>query len=169
MFPLSVVTSLKIQVSINIIEDYIISGGTEFLNKYASLLVKLLDYIVGNVNDKGLLSTLPIIDILIQVCFSVTNLHHFLSWGNGFIQFRPECHRRSCDHSLESTNYAMLGDQPFELGCLVITRQHIQLESVNGFSTHFPLFYFYFIPMCNQVTALHYLKKKFNSFKKNMG
>lgn len=70
MFPVSVLTALKIQVAINIIEDYIISGGTEFLNRHASLLVKLLDYIIGNVNDKGLVSILPIIDILIQVCLS---------------------------------------------------------------------------------------------------
>lgn len=57
-----------LQVIINIIEDYIIFGGTEFLNRHASSLAKVLDGIVGNVNDKGLLSTLPIIDILVQ-CF----------------------------------------------------------------------------------------------------
>lgn len=55
------------QVSVNIIESYIILGGTEFLNMHASSVAKLLDLIVGNVNDKGLLSTLPVIDILIQV------------------------------------------------------------------------------------------------------
>lgn len=57
-----------LQVIINIIEDYVIFGGTEFLNMHASALAKVLDNIVGNVNDKGLLSTLPIIDILVQ-CF----------------------------------------------------------------------------------------------------
>lgn len=59
-----------LQVSVNIIESYIILGGTEFLNMHASSVAKLLDLIVGNVNDKGLLSTLPVIDILIQ-CFPV--------------------------------------------------------------------------------------------------
>lgn len=34
---------------------------------HASSVAKLLDLIVGNVNDRGLLSTLPAIDILIQV------------------------------------------------------------------------------------------------------
>ncbi|KAK9290028.1 hypothetical protein L1049_008191 [Liquidambar formosana] len=57
-----------LQVAFNIIEDYIILGGTEFLNMHASNIAKLLDLVVGNVNDRGLLSTLPVIDILIQ-CF----------------------------------------------------------------------------------------------------
>lgn len=48
-------------------EDYIILGGVEFLSVHASTVAKILDLIVGNVNDKGLLSTLPVIDILIQV------------------------------------------------------------------------------------------------------
>lgn len=55
------------QVAVNIIEDYIILGGTEFLSMHASSVAKILDLIVGNVNDKGLLSTLPVIDILVQV------------------------------------------------------------------------------------------------------
>ena len=54
-------------MAISIIEGYIIFGGPEFLNRHASSLVKLLDGIVGNVNDKGLLSLFPVIDILIQV------------------------------------------------------------------------------------------------------
>lgn len=58
------------QVAIDIIEDYLIFGGAEFLSRHASSLVKLLDGIVANVNDKGILSTLPIIDILIQVCIN---------------------------------------------------------------------------------------------------
>ncbi|XP_078444953.1 ARM repeat superfamily protein [Wolffia australiana] len=57
-----------LQVVITIIEDYIILGGPEFFNRHSSSLTKILDVIVGNVNDKGLLSTLPIIDLLIQ-CF----------------------------------------------------------------------------------------------------
>lgn len=34
---------------------------------HASSVAKILDLIVGNVNDKGLLSILPVIDILVQV------------------------------------------------------------------------------------------------------
>ncbi|KAG0500825.1 hypothetical protein HPP92_000897 [Vanilla planifolia] len=72
LFP-SLVTILErsfdhLQVVVEIIEAYIIFGGAEFLNQYASSVAKLLDGIVGNVNDKGLLSTIPILDILIQ-CF----------------------------------------------------------------------------------------------------
>ncbi|KAA3464837.1 importin-11-like [Gossypium australe] len=57
-----------LQVAVDIIEDYIILGGREFLSMHASGVAKLLDLIVGNVNDRGLLSILPIIDILI-LCF----------------------------------------------------------------------------------------------------
>lgn len=55
------------QVAVSIIEDYIILGGSEFLNMHASSVAKILDLVIGNVNDKGILSTLPVIDILIQV------------------------------------------------------------------------------------------------------
>ncbi|OAY74305.1 Importin-11 [Ananas comosus] len=55
-----------LQVAVNIIEDYIIFGGAEFLKRHASSIAKILDAIVGNVNDKGLLATLPIIDLLVQ-------------------------------------------------------------------------------------------------------
>lgn len=51
----------------NIIEDYIILGGNDFLSMHATNIAKILDLVVGNVNDKGLLSILPVIDILIQV------------------------------------------------------------------------------------------------------
>lgn len=51
----------------NIIEDYIILGGNDFLSMHATNIAKFLDLVVGNVNDKGLLSILPVIDILIQV------------------------------------------------------------------------------------------------------
>ncbi|KAF9597980.1 hypothetical protein IFM89_023465 [Coptis chinensis] len=57
-----------LEVATSIVEDYIILGGTEFLNLHASSVAKLLDEIVGNVNDRGLKSTLPVIEILIQ-CF----------------------------------------------------------------------------------------------------
>ncbi|XP_004296605.1 PREDICTED: importin-11 [Fragaria vesca subsp. vesca] len=57
-----------LQVAVTIIEDYIILGGSEFLSMHASSVANILDLVVGNVNDRGLLSTLPVIDILIQ-CF----------------------------------------------------------------------------------------------------
>lgn len=57
-----------LQIGVNIIEDYIILGGMEFLSRHASDVAKLLDLIVGNVNDRGLLTTLPVIETLIQ-CF----------------------------------------------------------------------------------------------------
>ncbi|XP_004492469.1 uncharacterized protein [Cicer arietinum] len=57
-----------LQVAVNIIEDYIILGGNDFLSMHATNIAKILDLVVGNVNDKGLLSILPVVDILIQ-CF----------------------------------------------------------------------------------------------------
>ncbi|KAK9699161.1 hypothetical protein RND81_08G156900 [Saponaria officinalis] len=57
-------------VAVEIVEDYIILGGAEFLSRHASNVAKLLDMIVGNVNDRGLLSVLPVIDILVQ-CYPV--------------------------------------------------------------------------------------------------
>jgi hypothetical protein len=50
-----------------IIEDYIIFGGSEFLKSHGASLANIIDTIVGNVNDKGLLTALPIVDLLIQV------------------------------------------------------------------------------------------------------
>ncbi|KAK8946844.1 hypothetical protein KSP39_PZI007198 [Platanthera zijinensis] len=57
-----------LQVVVDIIEDYIIFSGAEFLNRHASSVALLLDGIIGNVNERGLLSTIPVLDILIQ-CF----------------------------------------------------------------------------------------------------
>ncbi|GMY25532.1 importin-11 [Fagus crenata] len=57
-----------LQVAVSIIEDYIILGGSEFLSMHASSVARILDLVVGNVTDRGILSTLPVIDILIQ-CF----------------------------------------------------------------------------------------------------
>lgn len=34
---------------------------------HAQTLAKILDLVVGNVNDKGLLSILPLVDVLVQV------------------------------------------------------------------------------------------------------
>jgi hypothetical protein len=50
-------------------EDYIVLCGAELLKRHASSLVKVLDTIIANVNDKGLLSILAIVDILVQVTF----------------------------------------------------------------------------------------------------
>ncbi|KAK4268564.1 hypothetical protein QN277_025205 [Acacia crassicarpa] len=59
-----------LQVSVNIIEDYIILGGSQFVSVHGSSIAKILDLVVGNVNDRGLLAVLPVIDLLIQ-CFPV--------------------------------------------------------------------------------------------------
>ncbi|VAH25969.1 unnamed protein product [Triticum turgidum subsp. durum] len=56
-----------LEVAVNIIEDYTIFGGSEFLKSHGTSLANVLDTIVGNVNDKGLLTTLPVIDLLIQL------------------------------------------------------------------------------------------------------
>ncbi|XP_042022562.1 importin-11-like [Salvia splendens] len=57
-----------LKVSASIIEGYIVLGGLEFLNMHAQTLAKLLDLVIGNVNDRGLLSILPLVDVLVQ-CF----------------------------------------------------------------------------------------------------
>ncbi|XP_057512772.1 uncharacterized protein LOC130794820 isoform X2 [Actinidia eriantha] len=55
-----------LKVAADIIEGYIILGGTDFLSLHPSIVANLLDLVVGNVNDRGLLSILPVIEILIQ-------------------------------------------------------------------------------------------------------
>ncbi|XP_071697003.1 uncharacterized protein [Rutidosis leptorrhynchoides] len=55
-----------LKVAASIIEGYIILGGSEFLSLHASTVAKLFDAVVGNVNDRGLHSILPVIDLLIQ-------------------------------------------------------------------------------------------------------
>ncbi|KAL3826139.1 hypothetical protein ACJIZ3_022168 [Penstemon smallii] len=57
-----------LKVAASIIEGYIVLGGLEFLNMHAPTLVKLLDFVIGNVNNRGLLSILPLVDVLVQ-CF----------------------------------------------------------------------------------------------------
>lgn len=57
-----------LKVAASIIEGYIVLGSLEFLNMHAQTLAKLLDLVIGNVNDKGLLSILPLVDVLVQ-CF----------------------------------------------------------------------------------------------------
>lgn len=56
-----------VEATINIIEDYTIFGGSEFLKSHGASLANILDTIVGSVNDKGLLTALPIIDLLVQL------------------------------------------------------------------------------------------------------
>ncbi|XP_073286372.1 uncharacterized protein [Primulina huaijiensis] len=57
-----------LKVAASIVEAYILLGGIEFLNMHAPTLAKLLELVVGNVNDRGLLSIVPLVDILVQ-CF----------------------------------------------------------------------------------------------------
>lgn len=59
-----------LKVAANIIEGYVILGGSDFLAMHASNIAKLLDLVVGNVNDRGLLCILPVVDMLIQ-CYPV--------------------------------------------------------------------------------------------------
>ncbi|KAL6969700.1 hypothetical protein U1Q18_029409, partial [Sarracenia purpurea var. burkii] len=54
-------------VATNIMEGYIILGGTDFLSLHSSCVASPLDLVVGNVKGRGLLSILPVIEILIQV------------------------------------------------------------------------------------------------------
>uniref|UniRef100_K3ZQD4 Importin N-terminal domain-containing protein n=1 Tax=Setaria italica TaxID=4555 RepID=K3ZQD4_SETIT len=56
-----------LEVAIKIIEDYTIFGGSEFLKSHGASLATIVDAIVGNVNDKGLLTALPVVDLLIQI------------------------------------------------------------------------------------------------------
>lgn len=46
-------------------ELYIILNGGEFFNMYVLSVVKIFDFIVGNVNDKGLFLIFLVIDILV--------------------------------------------------------------------------------------------------------
>jgi hypothetical protein len=62
-----------LQVAIKIIEDYTIFGGSEFLKIHGASLANIVDAIVGNVNDKGLLTALPAVDLLIQVISRITD------------------------------------------------------------------------------------------------
>lgn len=58
----------------NIIESYILLGGAEFLRHHAVDVVKILDSVVGNVNEKGMMCTLPVVDTLIQVQIYLNSL-----------------------------------------------------------------------------------------------
>lgn len=49
---------------------------------HATNIANILDLVVGNVSDKGLLSILPVVDILIQVCYSqLINCYQLLGFS----------------------------------------------------------------------------------------
>jgi hypothetical protein len=58
---------LGLQAAMSIIESYILLGGADFLRLHASGMVKIFEIVVGNVKERGMLCTLPVIDSLIQV------------------------------------------------------------------------------------------------------
>jgi len=63
-----------------IIESYILLGKVEFLRSHGAGVAKILDIVVGNVKEKGMMCTLPVIDALVQVCQflgDLTLLVHF--------------------------------------------------------------------------------------------
>eukprot|EP00271_Cylindrocystis_brebissonii_P019770 TRINITY_DN6200_c0_g1_i2.p1 TRINITY_DN6200_c0_g1~~TRINITY_DN6200_c0_g1_i2.p1 ORF type:complete len:451 (-),score=102.92 TRINITY_DN6200_c0_g1_i2:173-1402(-) len=55
-------------VAMKLLESYILIGGSEFLGHHGQSAVKLLDSVIGNVKEKGLMVALNVIDTLIQ-CF----------------------------------------------------------------------------------------------------
>ncbi|KAL6508046.1 hypothetical protein OROGR_024241 [Orobanche gracilis] len=57
-----------LELAASIIEGYIVLGEFEFFNMHAPTLARVLDLVVGNVNDRGLHSILPLVDIIVQ-CF----------------------------------------------------------------------------------------------------
>lgn len=56
-----------LQAAMNIIESYILLGRGDFLRLHAEGVVKVFDIVIGNVKERGMLCTLPVIDSLIQV------------------------------------------------------------------------------------------------------
>lgn len=59
-----------LKIAADITEGYIILGGNDFLSLHASTVARLLNLVVGNVNNRGLLSVFPVVEVLIQ-CFPV--------------------------------------------------------------------------------------------------
>ncbi|CAK9199162.1 unnamed protein product [Sphagnum jensenii] len=51
-----------------IIESYILLGKVEFLRSHGAGVAKILDIVVGNVKEKGMMCTLPVVDALVQCC-----------------------------------------------------------------------------------------------------
>ncbi|KAL6580880.1 hypothetical protein OROMI_006803 [Orobanche minor] len=56
-----------LELAASIIEGYIVLGEFEFSNMHAPTLARVLDLVVGNVNNKGLLSILPLVDVIVHV------------------------------------------------------------------------------------------------------
>lgn len=50
-----------------IVSSYVLLGGAEFLQQHAAGVVKMFDLVIGNVKEKGMMCTLPVVDLLIQV------------------------------------------------------------------------------------------------------
>ncbi|KAL6579097.1 hypothetical protein OROMI_009313 [Orobanche minor] len=57
-----------LELAASIIEGYIVLGVFEFFNMHTPTLARVLYLVVGNVNNKGLLSVLPLVDVIVQ-CF----------------------------------------------------------------------------------------------------
>lgn len=68
LVPIMERNSDHLQIAMKIIESYILLDGADFLRPHSGSVVKILDAVVGNVKEKGMMCTLPVIDILIQ-CF----------------------------------------------------------------------------------------------------
>ncbi|KAL6570002.1 hypothetical protein OROMI_014516 [Orobanche minor] len=54
-----------LELAVSIIEGYIVLGEFEFFNMHAPTLARVLDLDVGNVNDRGLVSILPLVDVIV--------------------------------------------------------------------------------------------------------
>lgn len=57
-----------LQIAMKIIESYVLLGGAGFLQLHSTSVVQILNTVVGNVNEKGMMCTLPVVEMLIQ-CF----------------------------------------------------------------------------------------------------
>lgn len=58
-------------VTVAIVVDHTLcpcSGGAEFLQQFGSGLVQILCGFIGNVKDRGMLTLIPLMDTIIQVC-----------------------------------------------------------------------------------------------------
>ncbi|MCO5560305.1 hypothetical protein L7F22_013917 [Adiantum nelumboides] len=60
--------SEHLQVAMKIIASYILLGGLSFLQLHSASVVHILDGVIGNVNEKGMMCSLPVVEMLIQ-CF----------------------------------------------------------------------------------------------------
>eukprot|EP00250_Pteridium_aquilinum_P001245 c11455_g1_i1 orf=570-3623(-) len=60
--------SEHLQIAMKIIESYVLLAGAGFLHLHATSVVHILNTVVGNVNEKGMMCSLPVVEMLIQ-CF----------------------------------------------------------------------------------------------------